>query len=682
MTRYVFTTDSLNVDSLVANARDALNAGNLPAALRLYERALALNSNDAGLRNDYGLALKRSGRPDEAEREFRRALELDREHVDALVNLADALLDRFESNGTTERNVRSEGALDAYSEAERLLRAALRLGGDRLDALLLLALILERRSQLRECRELLKRARPLHPDPTSLSRFIAGISAKMCDWESAASELERVCAAQPDSLADESRLGDYYGWQGRWERSKEHFRKAAALRGAQSAFRWKHLGITPIFFQTVDEIEEYWRVLDRELDEAIAERARFDWRSLPDEGAIPSFPLAHHNKSCRAIREKFARMYAPSFEQARTSSAARRSTDKIRIGYFALPLEEGVFLRSMAGIIRRLDPSRFEQFFLHLPESASYFREVGGASRIDLSSSFETAVERIRELNLDAIYYRNVGSAGWSYFLPMLRLAPVQVASWGDLGTTGVFDVDYYLSHKLTELARAQDHYTEKLVLLNETPRFEPLRRRECAGSTREELGLPVSGALYFCPHRLAKYHPDFDLYLKEILESDPKCSIILLLRSAECVDSQKVKERIERRVGATLARRLIFLSRLGIRGYDKIFSVSTALLDSSVYSGCLTLFDALALGVPCVSQVGDLCVQRFPVGAYAAMGVEAAPLARNREEYVRLAVEVGTNPDYRRALSQQILERRDLVFERESAVREFEEFWERAVRK
>ncbi len=52
MTRYVFTTDSLNVDSLVVNARDALNAGNLPAALRLYERALALNSNDAGLRND------------------------------------------------------------------------------------------------------------------------------------------------------------------------------------------------------------------------------------------------------------------------------------------------------------------------------------------------------------------------------------------------------------------------------------------------------------------------------------------------------------------------------------------------------------------------------------------------------------------------------------------------------
>ena len=61
-------------------------------------------------------------------------------------------------------------------------------------------------------------------------------------------------------------------------------------------------------------------------------------------------------------------------------------------------------------------------------------------------------------------------------------------------------------------------------------------------------------------------------------------------------------------------------------------------------------------------------------------MGIENAPLAESREAYVRMATEVGTNADYRRALSQQILERRNCVFERPNAAREFERFWERAV--
>ena len=504
----------------------------------------------------------------------------------------------------------------------------------------------------------------------------------MCDWENSTSELERISATQPTAVDVECQLGDHYGRLGLMERSKEHFRKAAAVKGGDSALRWKHLSVTSVFHETADEIDEYWRVLNVGLDEAIAEGTRYDWRSLPFEGAIPPFPIAHYGRCCREIREKFARIYDPSFEEFCAATEKKRSPGKkIRIGYFLLPMEEGVFVRSMAGIINRLDPERFEQYLLCLPGATDLIEKAHKAVKVSLPRIFEKAVESIRNLNLDAIYYRNVGSLGWSYFLPRLRLAPVQVASWGDLGTTGVSDVDYYLSHKLTESANAQEHYTEQLVLLNNAPRFEPFEDRDHSTATRAELGLPESGALYFCPHRLAKYHPDFDLYIKGVLESDSNGYVILMLRNPECADSAKVKERITRRVGATLAKRLIFITRTAPKDYGKYYSVTSALLDSCVYSGCLTLYDAMAHGVPCVSQVGDLCVQRFPVGAYAAMGIESPPIANNREEYVRLAVEVGTNSDYRRSLSEQIIERRDEIFEREEAAREFEEFWELATR-
>ena len=165
-----------------------------------------------------------------------------------------------------------------------------------------------------------------------------------------------------------------------------------------------------------------------------------------------------------------------------------------------------------------------------------------------------------------------------------------------------------------------------------------------------------------------------------EILEADPRGAIMATLGERDDFESEQIRARIERNVGPALAKRMIFLPRLSRTEYARFLSAATVELDSSVYSSCLTLYDALSLGTPCVSQVGELLVQRFTATAYSDMAIENAPIARNREEYVRFAVELGTNADYRRALSQQILERRNCVFERPDAAREFERFWERAV--
>ena len=109
----------------------------------------------------------------------------------------------------------------------------------------------------------------------------------------------------------------------------------------------------------------------------------------------------------------------------------------------------------------------------------------------------------------------------------------------------------------------------------------------------------------------------------------------------------------------------------------DRIDSVNVSTPDHS-HAGYV--LDALARGVPNVSLVGELLVQRFPFAAYRTMGVEPAPLARTREEYVANAVRLGREPDYRRALVDEIVKRRTLVFEREQAVAEFSDFMSQVI--
>lgn len=674
---------------VMTSALRAMERNELEDAYALFERAIAERPQNAAFHNNYGVALLKGARYEDAKREFERALQLWSDYPDALANFARVLLILIacsidDSKRPSSARVRRRREREVYVRVERALEKALRLEPEHVDAIMTLALLRERQKRYLESAKLLEKAAPRYSNSVQIATLVSEQYANARDWSNAARALEPTVDKLADRRGTISKLADYYGLAGRRAKCKE---LCASLKSSNSANAtydspraWKYLGLCPLYFESAREIDDYWQVLSDELDEAIAAERRFNWQTLPCKGFVPSFQLAHHDRSCRAIKEKFARFYAPSFSDERARHApSRRTSRRFRVGFLVSPGAEGGFLRSMAGVISRLDPKRWETILIHRAASAAALARLQTSERLEMSEIFERAVESIRELQCDAIYYWKVGGDAWDYFLPMLRLAPIQLASWGVHGTTGVDQIDYFLSQKLAESANAQEHYSEKLVLFNEAPIFQP-RIREARTITREELGLPTSGALYLCPHRPAKYHPDYDLYLKEILERDPDGRILVILGERGDFISSRIKERITRIVGATLAKRILFISRQPPRRYGQLFSVATVLLDSSVYSGCVTLYDAFSRGIPCVSQVGELLVQRFPLAAYRAMGIESAPLARTQDEYVDVAVTIGREPEYRRALSETILARSEQLFERRQAVEEFDDFLTRRI--
>ena len=87
----------------------------------------------------------------------------------------------------------------------------------------------------------------------------------------------------------------------------------------------------------------------------------------------------------------------------------------------------------------------------------------------------ETSVKRIHETRCDVMYYWKVAADLWSFYLPMCRLAPVQCTSWGTHGTSGMDQIDWYLSWDKAEIPRAGEHYTERLYRISTTPLYEPI---------------------------------------------------------------------------------------------------------------------------------------------------------------------------------------------------------------
>jgi predicted O-linked N-acetylglucosamine transferase (SPINDLY family) len=73
--------------------------------------------------------------------------------------------------------------------------------------------------------------------------------------------------------------------------------------------------------------------------------------------------------------------------------------------------------------------------------------DYGEADRVvTLSKNIFNAQRIIAREEMDLLFYTDIGMDPETYFLSFARLAPVQCVTWGHPDTTGVPNVDYFLS--------------------------------------------------------------------------------------------------------------------------------------------------------------------------------------------------------------------------------------------
>ena len=116
-----------------------------------------------------------------------------------------------------------------------------------------------------------------------------------------------------------------------------------------------------------------------------------------------------------------------------------------------------------------------------------------------------------------------------TYFLAFARLAPLQCLTWGHPDTTGIANLDRFLSCDAMEPAGAERHYSETLVRLPGPTLHYARPALPARLKPRSAFGLPDDAHLYVCPQSLFKIHPDFDRALVELLRRDPQGLVVLI---------------------------------------------------------------------------------------------------------------------------------------------------------
>jgi predicted O-linked N-acetylglucosamine transferase (SPINDLY family) len=706
--------------------------GQADEAIARYRNVLAMRPGYAEAHNNLGNVLRDLGRLDEADACYRQALRHKPDFAEAYHNLGNIFRARqqlseaashyqqalrlrshfvearTELAGTLFAQARARKEAGQPDEAFALYQQVLQLQPDNAEAHNNLANIHKAQGRPAQAAASYGQALRLRPDYVEALHNLGTVLQQLGKLDEAVACFEQALRMKPDQVESRYALGMAFRDCGRTDEALTHLEEALRIY-PDDRLRLTIATMLPPIYQSMADLAQWRQRLLDNIARLHAEHFRYD---LTAQEAPNPFFLAYQGLDDRPLVADLARFYAappdekedrtpktrvlssfsPDEKEDRTpktrvlssfSSAAAGAggPSRIKVGFISRFLRDHTIGHLNRGLIASLDRKHFAATVLAAgPEDdavGQMIRQQADAA-VRLPLDLPKARQLVAEQGLDVLLYTDIGMDPFTYSLAYSRLAPVQCATWGHPDTTGIPTIDYFLSAENLETDGADDRYTETLVRFKTLPVYYYRPERPTPGKGRTDFGLPPDAHLYMCLQTTVKIHPEFDDLLARILRGDPQGLLILLQAPFYRMD-----ELLRQRLATTLPDvldRVRWLPRQSATDFVSLNAVADVLLDPIHFGGGKTSYEGLAMGVPIVTLPSAFLRGRITYALYRQMGVLDC-VARTADEYVALALRLGTDPGYRTAVATKIREASGLLFENPPGVRELEEFWQRAVK-
>ena len=640
----------------------ALRAGDHQVAADLLGRAAAAEGEAPAHHFALGNALKAQGELEGAEAAYRRTIALNPRHPSALVNLANLL-------GQTGRGDEAIAGYRRALDIEPGFALARNNLGNALAA----------RGELDAAIACFRRALQDAPDDARAHNNLGVALKRHGRPDEAAGCYRKAIELSPGFAEARANLGSLLQDSGDWQGARTAYDRALELE-ALPGIAVKRAILLPVVYESTAEIAAVRGRLAASI-EALAGAGT----GLADphrEVGTTVFLLAYQAMNDRELQQAIARFYlkaCPSLAW-QAPAPARRAGGRLRVGFISGHFRDHAISWCYRGLMARLGREHLE---------VVVFTPGGGADAVTgeiravanravaLPDDLAKARAAIADEALDILVYTDIGMEPLTYFLAFARLAPVQCVLPGHPDTTGIPNLDYFLSSALAEPDDADDHYSETLVRLSGGMIHYARPAPPPSPRSRESFGFGPDDHLYACPQTLYKLHPDFDAVLAAILRRDAAARIVLVEGKAGLW-----AETLRRRFATAMpdvAGRIHWLPWLAFDDFLALLMAADVLLEPLHFGGTNTSYQAFAFARPVVTLPGAFLRGRVTYALYRLMGVMDC-VAKDADDYVDIAVHLATDGQWRRKVEARIAENVAIIYESPSAARSFADFITRAV--
>jgi predicted O-linked N-acetylglucosamine transferase (SPINDLY family) len=615
------------------------------AAVGHHVAAVRLDPSHVGYR--LALAIAKAGlrRPD-ARAEFRRCLALDPASVEVLRHLAEggdaATNFVFRSRGlaVVPRDVRllalrgaSHIAAGRAVLGRRDLHAGLALEPSQPSVYGDMAADALERGHGEWAQRWHRRAVALAPDRPDLRWSLAGTLQALKRMPESARSYRQSLALDPGAFQALGNFGTLYQESGWLDRAAELYGRALAAHPT-SAILWNNLGNALTDIDKV--VAAYRRAVDLDPNYAAAHsNLLFALNYRPGVGCEELF------EEYRRWEERHAR---PAYARIEPFANEPDPERVLRVGFLSADFKANPIAGNFIGLLERRDPEVYRAYcygeVLQADSVTERYRKAVDAFRLTVGLSDPEAADMIRRDRIDIL----VSLAGHTAYnrigIAARKPAPIQM-SYGDLTTTGLSVMDYWLTDRWIHPEETQERFTERLWRLPLLVIHDPPPDAPAVGP----LPALAAGHITFgsCNNVAKLNEPVFALWA-EVLNAVPNSR--LLLKYVNWFANPSVRDRVRRsfeRHGIG-AERIEFAGERLPRGQHlNVLNRIDIALDPFPFNGCTTTFEALWMGVPVVTLAGERFLGRMGIATLMPVGLGEL-VGSDRSAYVEIAAALATD--------------------------------------
>lgn len=331
-------------------------------------------------------------------------------------------------------------------------------------------------------------------------------------------------------------------------------------------------------------------------------------------------------------------VYQGKFREIVPYPDRRYHHERLRIGYLSADLCEHPVASLLYPLLQYHDRSRFRVYCYsataHEDHVTALLREKAEIWRDIADAADAEAAETIRQDEIDILFDLSVHTKDSRLSLLAYRPATVQISGIGDVNSTGLPAVDYFLTDCCCMEERAmRDFFVERPLCLPHCHFcYAPLKEMpEPAAAPCLERGYVTFGSF----NNFGKMTDEVLALWCRILRAVPGSRLILKHQLFDSEEGRSfVREKLER-IGFPL-------SRVELRGFSKTYLQEyrelDIALDTHPYTGGITTLEALYMGVPVISLYGRRHGTRFGYSFLQNIGLEELA-ADSPDAYVEVAV-------------------------------------------
>ena len=635
--------------------------GKLNEAVKSFEKALTIKPDYAEVHYNLGVTLQELGQLDTAVKSYEQALKIKPDYANACNNL-----------GVTLQEL---GQLDA---AVKFYEQALAIKPDFADACNNLGITLKKLGQLDAAIKSYEQALAIKPDYANAHNNLGNALRDLSRLDAAIKCYEKAVALKPDYAEAFNNLGNTLRDLGRLDAAVKCYEKAVALK-PDYAVAYHNLGNVLLGHKREDEaLASYERaiVLNPNLDFILGDllctkMSLCLWDDLAKRLDELTNKINNGEKVINPfhmlaliddpeVQRKVAAIYAnEKYPQSHVLSKIERypKHKKIRIGYLSGDFHNHATMHLMAELFECHNKKKFELIaFSFGPDIQDQWRErvfLCFDQFVDVRLKSDREISLLaRKMEIDIAidlkgYTRNCRPNIFAE-----GCAPIQVSYLGYPGTMSANYIDYLIADHMLIPEDKQLHYSEKIVYMPNSYQVNVSKRSVSETSLlRHELGLPNTGFVFCCFNNNYKITPStFTGWMRILAAVDD--GVLWLFENNKDTAKNLKKEAMKFGINED---RVVFATHMSVEEHLNRIKQADLFIDTLPYNAHTTTSDALRMGLPVLTCMGNSFASRVAASLLNAINLPEL-ITTTQEEYESLAIELATNPEKLKIIKDKLV--------------------------